>query len=167
MKGFLPVAICGMACRLGGGIRSPEDLWKFLINKGDGKVEVPTHRYNIDAFYSPTKKPGTIISRYGYFIDDDLSGLDGSFFNMSAAEISRCDPQQRQMLEVAREAVEDAGVTDWRGSKTGVFMSSYGDDWGDMLQKESQFSGVHNMMGQYDFVIANRVSYEMDLRGPR
>ncbi|KAF1843632.1 polyketide synthase [Cucurbitaria berberidis CBS 394.84] len=165
-NGFPPIAICGMACRLGGGIRSPEDLWEFLVNKGDGKVEVPADRYNIDAFYSPVKKPGTVITRHAYFIDDDLTGLDGSFFNMSAAEIERCDPQQRQMLEVAREAFEDAGVTGWRGSNTGVYMGSYGDDWADMLYKESQASGVHNVMGQYDFVIANRVSYEMDLRGP-
>jgi acyl transferase domain-containing protein len=166
-NGFVPMAICGMACRLGGGIRSPEDFWEFLINKGDGKVEVPSHRYNVDAFYSPSKKPGTVITRHGYFIDDDLAGLDGSFFNMSAGEIERCDPQQRQMLEVAREAVEDAGVTGWRGSNTGVYMGCYGDDWADMLYKESQPSGVHNVMGQYDFVIANRVSYEMGLRGPR
>ncbi|KAF2814498.1 polyketide synthase [Mytilinidion resinicola] len=165
-EGFLPIAICGMACRLGGGIRSPEDLWKFLVDKGDGKVEVPSNRYNIDSFYSPTKKPGTVITRHAYFIDDDLTGLDGSFFNMSAAEIERCDPQQRQMLEVAREAIEDAGVTGWRGSNTGVYMGSYGDDWADMLYKEPQPAGVHNVMGQYDFVIANRVSYEMDLRGP-
>lgn len=164
---FVPIAICGMACRLGGGIRSPEDFWRFLVNKGDAKVEVPSSRYNVEAFYSPTKKPGTVVTRYGYFIDDDLAGLDGSFFNMSAAEISRSDPQQRQMLEVAREAVEDAGVTGWRGSNTGVYMASYGEDWADMLHKESQPSGVHNMMGQYDFVEANRVSYEMDLHGPR
>jgi acyl transferase domain-containing protein len=166
-NGFVPMAICGMACRLGGGIRSPEDFWEFLINKGDGKVEIPSYRYNVDAFYSPSKKPGTVITRHGYFIDDDLAGLDGSFFNMSAGEIERCDPQQRQMLEVAREAVEDAGVTGWRGSNTGVYMGCYGDDWADMLYKESQPSGVHNVMGQYDFVIANRVSYEMGLRGPR
>jgi len=94
-NGFVPIAICGMACRLGGGIRSPEDFWNFLMNKGDAKVKVPSNRYNVDAFYSPHKKPGTVITRHGYFIDDDLTGLDGSFFNMSAAEISRCDPQQR------------------------------------------------------------------------
>lgn len=166
-NGFLPIAVCGMACRLGGGIRSPEDFWNFLVNKGNGRVEVPSSRYNIDAFYSPTKKPGTVITRHAYFIDDDLTGLDGSFFNMSAAEIERCDPQQRQMLEVAHECIVDAGVTGWRGSNTGVFMGNYGDDWADMLYKETQQYGIHNVMGQYDFVIANRVSYEMDLRGPR
>jgi acyl transferase domain-containing protein len=93
---FVPMAICGMACGLGGGgICSSEDMWEFLINKGDGKVEVPSHQYNVDAFYSPVKKPGTVNTQHGYFIDDDLSGLDGSFFNMSAAEISRSDLQQR------------------------------------------------------------------------
>ena len=47
---------------------------------------------------------------------------------MTQAELERCDPQQRQLLEVVREAVEEAGVTAWRGTKTGVWVGNYSED---------------------------------------
>ena len=164
---FTPMAICGMACRLPGGIKSPSQLWEFLVNKGDAKSRVPESRYNIDAYLSDADKAGTVKCPYGYFLDEDLSTLDASFFNMSPKEIERCDPQQRQMLEVSREAMEDAGETDWRGQKIGVYTGSFGEDWFDMLQKDPQQYDAYRVTGYADFNLANRVSYEMDLQGPR
>jgi acyl transferase domain-containing protein len=165
--GFTPTAICGMACRLPGGIRSPSQLWDFLLSKGDARSRVPESRYNIDAYYSPTNKPGTVKVSHGCFLDEDLTGFDASFFTMSPRELERCDPQQRQMLEVARECIEDAGETNWRGRQIGVYMGSYGEDWGDMFERDPQQYGIYRVTGSGDFVLANRVSYEMDLQGPR
>ncbi|KAF2241169.1 hypothetical protein BU26DRAFT_611022 [Trematosphaeria pertusa] len=57
---FEPIAICGMACRLPGGVSSPADLWDFLIAGGDGRCRVPQSRYNIAGHYSAAKRPGTV-----------------------------------------------------------------------------------------------------------
>jgi hypothetical protein len=164
---FTPMAVCGMACRLPGGIQSPQELWEFLVAKGDAKTRVPSSRYNIDAYLSSTKIPGTIECPYGYFLENDLSTLDASFFSMSSKELEGCDPQQRQMLEVARECIEDAGETNWRGQNIGVYMGSWGEDWLAMLEKDPQQHGIYRLTGMGDFVLPNRVSYEMDLQGPR
>lgn len=164
-----PIAICGMACRLPGGLASPEELWEFLLNKKDGRCRVPESRYSIDTYYSDTKKPGTVPTQYGYFLDEsvELGALDMSFFSMARSEVERADPQQRIMLEVAREAFEDAGITDWRGQTIGTYIGNFGEDWLEMMGKETQPHGIHRISGAGDFVVANRLSYEFDLQGPR
>lgn len=168
-NGQIPIAICGMACRLPGGLTNPDELWDFLLAKKDGRCRVPKSRYNIDSYYSDTKKPGTVSTEYGYFLDEtvDLGALDMSFFTMARTEVERADPQQRLMLEVAREAFEDAGLTNWRGKKIGTYVGNFGEDWLEMLERESQPWGIHRISGAGDFVVANRLSYEYDLQGPR
>lgn len=168
-SGAMPIAICGMALRLPGGLTTPQDLWDFLLAKGDARGQVPKTRYNLSAFYSPTGKPGTVSTEYGCFLDDsvDLGALDTSFFTMPRTEVERADPQQRLLLEVARECFEDAGVTNWRGKTIGCYVGNFGEDWLEMFAKESQQWGMHRVVGTGDFVLSNRISYEMDLRGPR
>ncbi|KID94120.1 Beta-ketoacyl synthase, partial [Metarhizium majus ARSEF 297] len=166
--GQTPMAICGMACRLPGGIASAEELWEFLLAKKNARTRVPESRYNVSAFHSPVSKPGTVATEYGHFLDDsvDLGALDTSVFPLNRTELERSDPQQRLMLEVAREAFEDAGVTDWRGKTVGCYIGNYGEDWSEMFAKEPQQYGLHRITGTGDFVIANRLSYEFDIRGP-
>lgn len=168
-NGQIPIAICGMACRLPGGLATPDELWDFLLAKKDARCRVPESRYNIDSYYSDTKKPGTVSTEYGYFLDEsvEIGALDMSFFTMARSEVERADPQQRLMLEVAREAFEDAGVTQWRGKKIGTYIGNFGEDWLEMLGRETQPWGIHRISGAGDFVVANRLSYEYDLRGPR
>lgn len=167
--GTMPIAICGMALRLPGGLTTPQDFWEFLLAKGDARCKVPKSRYNIDAYYSPTGKPGTVATEYGCFLDEsvDLGALDTSFFTMPRTEVERADPQQRLLLEVARECFEDAGLTNWRGKTIGCYVGNYGEDWVEMAAKEHQQWGMHRIVGTGDFVLSNRLSYEMDLRGPR
>ncbi|KAI4228292.1 MAG: hypothetical protein L6R36_001722 [Xanthoria steineri] len=164
----MPLAVCGMAVRLPGAVTTPQQLWEFLLAKGDARIRVPETRYSISAYHSNTAKPGTVATEYGYFLDEtvDLGALDTSFFTMPRTEVERADPQQRLMLEVARECIEDAGVTRWRGKTIGCYMGSFGEDWTEMFAKEPQQYGVHRIAGYGDFALANRVSYEMDLRGP-
>ncbi|KAI3321506.1 acyl transferase domain-containing protein [Xylariaceae sp. AK1471] len=147
------MAICGMACRLPGGVNSPSELWDFL--------------YNIDAYSSSTGKNGTTRTQHGYFLADDLHGFDASFFFMLPNDIASCDPQQRRMLEVARDYIVDAGEIDWRGEAVGVFMGSSGGDWEEMLESDPQQYGAYRVLGASDFSLANRVAYEMGLKGPR
>lgn len=127
-SGEIPIAICGMAVRLPGGVATPQQFWEFLVNKGDGRCRVPETRHNLSTFYSGSKKPGSVITEYGYFLDESigLGALDTSFFAMSRSEVERTDPQQRMMLEVAKECFEDAGVTNWRGKTIGCYIGNFG-----------------------------------------
>jgi len=164
---FAPIAICGMACRLPGGIARPKDLWNFLIAKGDARSVVPESRYNVSSFYSPTKKPGHVISKHGYFLDDDLGALDTSVFPMARSELEVLDPQQRLLFEVTKESLDDAGEADSKGKNIGVYVGSFGNDWYDLVQKESQRYGTYHISNSHDYALSNRVSYEMDWHGPR
>lgn len=162
-----PIAICGMALRLPAGLKTPRQLWEFLLAGGDARGEVPSSRYNVAAFHDPTGKHATVITQYGYFLDEDIGALDTSFFSMPRMEVERTDPQQRLMLEATRECFEDAGETAWRGKRIGCYMGSLGEDWCEMFARETQNWGPYRYTGFGDFALSNRVSYEMDLQGPR
>ena len=162
-----PIAICGISLRLPAGLKTPQQLWDFLLAGGDARSRIPSSRYNVAAFHDPGGKHGTVMTEYGYFLDEDIGALDTSFFSMPRTEVERTDPQQRLMLEVARECFEDAGETAWRGKRIGCYMGSLGEDWCEMSAKETQNWGPYRYTGYGDFALSNRVSYEMDLQGPR
>ncbi|GKU12953.1 unnamed protein product, partial [Fusarium langsethiae] len=60
----------------------------------------------------------------------------------------------------------DAGEFDWKGRPIGCFMGSFGEDLVEMFAKEAQQYGLYRVMGYGDFMLSNRVSYELDLMGP-
>ncbi|KAK4183859.1 thiolase-like protein [Podospora australis] len=104
----------------------------------------------------------------GYFLDEesiDLTRLDTSFFSFRQSELNGVDPQIRQMLEVTRECLENAGETNYRGKRIGYYVGTFGDDWLLMQTRDT----VHTSNGSeqnLDLLLANRASYEFDLRGP-
>ncbi|KAF7513296.1 hypothetical protein GJ744_009717 [Endocarpon pusillum] len=165
-NGQAHIAICGIGVRLPNGLRTPQQLWHFLLTKGDARSRVPESRYNVSAFYDPTGKQGTVVTEHGYFMDDDIGTLDTSFFPMPRMELERADPQQRLLLEVTRECLEDAGETKWRGKRIGCYVGSLGEDWCEMFARETQNWGMYRPTGTGDFALSNRVSYEMDFQGP-
>ncbi|KNG81092.1 putative polyketide synthase [Aspergillus nomiae NRRL 13137] len=163
----IPIAICGISLRLPGGIRNDRDLYNFLLNKKDARTTVPKDRFNINSFYHPSGKPGTIITKHGYFLEDiDLSKCDATMFNMTPAEIERLDPHQRILLEVVREALEGAGEADFKGKDIGTYVGNFTDDWLDLFAKDVIDFAPYQLHGKMDFALANRVAYEYDLRGP-
>lgn len=161
------IAICGMALRLPAGIRTPQQLWEFLLAGGDARGRIPISRYNVAAFHDETGKHGTLITEYGYFLEDDIGALDTSFLCMPRMEVERIDPQQRLMLEVARECLEDAGEPAWGGKRIGCYIGSLGEDWCEMFARETQHWGPYRYTGFGNFALSKRISYEMDLQGPR
>ncbi|KAL4738753.1 hypothetical protein BDV11DRAFT_215729 [Aspergillus similis] len=164
-----PIAIVGMGMRLPGRIHSAEALWELLISKQETSGPVPSSRYNAGGFYSASKRPGSIAVQRGHFLDesDGLDRLDTSFFSMGRAEVEKLDPQQRMLLEVVWECMENGGQRDWEDSNTGVFVGTWGDDWQDFLAKDpQQTGGMLNVSGAGDFAISNRISYEYNLKGP-
>ena len=163
-----PIAITGMAMRLPGGVNSAASFWDLILKKGNGRCRVPGDRYNIDAFYDARARPGTVKTEYAHFIDNyDLRHFDSSFFSMSKSEVEKVDPQQRMLLEVVRECLENAGKTSWRGDTIGCYVGSFGEDWLDLGAKDTQSTGMYRITGSGDFVLGNRVSYEFDFKGPR
>lgn len=122
----VPVAICGMGMRLPGGIHNANDLYDFLTNKGDARSVIEEDRYNVDAYYDPHGKHGTINTKHGYFLSDvDFSMFDLSMFTLTAAEAEQVDPNHRLVLEVVREAFESAGETEWRGKNIGTYVGKF------------------------------------------
>lgn len=165
--GAVPVAICGMGMRLPGGIRDPNALYDFLLNKQDARKPVPSDRFNFDGFYDQNGKPGSLSVEQGYWLDDDLAHFDSSLFSMNRAEIENLDPQQRLLLEVVRETFESANEINWRGKNIACYAASFGEEWSNLQAKDVQNRGFNVATGYMDLFQANRISYEYDLRGPR
>ncbi|GLB23232.1 type I Iterative Polyketide synthase (PKS) [Aspergillus tubingensis] len=162
-----PIAIVGMSMRLPGGVNGEKELWDLLINKRDGRCIVPEDRYNIDAFYDETR-PGAIRTQHGYFLQQDISQVDAGFFGMSKLEAGKLDPQQRILLEVVWECLENGGQlpSQCRGKNIGCYVGVFGEDWLDLMSKDTQAIDRFRVVSAADFALSNRVSYEYDLRGP-
>ncbi|KAI0110540.1 putative polyketide synthase [Hypoxylon sp. NC0597] len=164
---FEPVAIIGMAMRLPGRVRNSVDFWDLLTQKKNGLCQVPRDRFNINGFYDASGLPGTIPMDKGYFLEDvEIQQFDPTVFPIPKKELERLDPSQRQMLQVAYECMENAGVSSWRGSNVGCYIGCFSEDWQDLNAKETEHSGGYRATGYGDFALSNRVSYEFDLHGP-
>ncbi|KAI1734172.1 acyl transferase domain-containing protein [Xylaria scruposa] len=161
-----PIAICGMAMRLPGGIKTAEAYWDLLLNGRDMRAPIPISRYNIKGFDGSLGKTNTIQQDHAYFLEDDLAAFDASLFTMTKNELEKADPQQRLLLLVVRECLESAGVTDYRGSLTGFFVGTFSEDWLQMQTREEQHATGYVLTGHLDPMLANRVAFEYDLRGP-
>ncbi|RMZ80055.1 hypothetical protein DV738_g3093, partial [Chaetothyriales sp. CBS 135597] len=163
-----PMAICGMALRLPGGIRDADGYWDLLYNKRSGRCRVPKDRYNVDAWIGPGKI-GHVATEYGYFLDDvDLRNSDATFWSMTKQEMETLDPQQRLTLEVTYECLQNAGVNPQalRGHNVGVYMGTFDGDWLDLDGRDSQHYHMYRSTGCFDFMPANRISYEFGFMGP-
>lgn len=86
---------------------------------------------------------------------------------MTRSEVEKADPQQCLLLEVARECVEDTGVTNWQGKTIGCYMGSFDEDWIELFAKEPHQYGIHRVVHVGDFAFFNRLSYDMELQAPR
>ena len=126
-----PIAIIGVGCRFPGGGENPEAFWRLLCDGVDAIGEVPPERWNIDDYYDadPTA-PGKMNTRWGGFLPK-VDEFDAEFFGISPREAIRVDPQHRLLLEVAWEALEDAGLppSQIAQTKTGVYVGAIGSDY--------------------------------------
>ena len=162
-----PIAIIGMGCRFP---QSPnlKAFEQLLVNGVDAITEVPSDRWSVAEFYDrDPQTPGKMNSRWGGFLDQvDL--FDAKFFNISPREAPYIDPQQRLVLEVAWESLEDAVIAphSLAGSSTGVFVGIGNFDYGRLLCRENQKISAYNGTGLTLSMAANRLSYLLDLHGP-
>lgn len=161
------VAVLGMACRLPGA-ETPEEFWELIRAGGSAVDEVPPSRWDSGAFYDPEPgKRGSMCSRAGGHLAG-LERFDAELFGLTPREVERMDPQQRLILEVAWEALEDAALTagEVAGSRTGVFIGAGNADFGRKLLDEAAEVDVYSLVGGGLSMLANRLSYVLDLRGP-
>ncbi|MEN3584906.1 type I polyketide synthase, partial [Streptomyces sp. ZYX-F-203] len=162
-----PIVIVGMGCRYPDGIGSPDDLWRLVSEGGDAVTGLPANRgWDLENLYHPDPEhPGTTYSRSGGFLHD-AGEFDAGFFGMSPREALGTDSQQRILLEVVWEAIENAGIapTSLRGSQTGVFAGVMYNDYGARLGG-GDFEGFQGA-GTSPSIVSGRVSYTLGLEGP-
>jgi len=165
-----PIAIIGIGCRFPGEINSPVDFWRCLSEGNDGTGEVPTTRWNLDAYFDENPgKNGKVYARRGGFLKD-IDGFDPMFFGISPREAAAMDPQQRLLLEVTWEAFEDGGLipAQWAGDAVGVYVGLFTHDFENLHMRQSEYGehGLHSATGMSTTISANRISHAFDFKGP-
>jgi acyl transferase domain-containing protein len=164
-----PIAVTGIGCRFPGGANDSDSFWRLLIEGRDTISEVPPGRWDIDAFYDPDPDaPGKMSSRWGGFLDG-IEKFDPEFFGISPREAAGMDPQQRILLEVSWEALENAGQNPdgLAGSRTGVFVGLCNSDYF-LMQFEGGRSSIDAYVGTGNAhsIASGRISYILGLQGP-
>ncbi|THC91851.1 hypothetical protein EYZ11_008699 [Aspergillus tanneri] len=162
------VAVVGMACRVAGGNHSPEQLWQSLLSKKSASGEIPSMRWEPYYRRDPrnAKELNKTTSR-GYFLDR-LEDFDSQFFGISPKEAEQMDPQQRISLEVAWEALEDAGIPakSLSGTDTAVFWGVNSDDYSKLVLEDLPNIEAWMGIGTAYCGVPNRISYHLNLMGP-
>jgi len=161
------VAVIGVSCRFPGA-DDAAGYWRILAGRESGISQVPPSRWDLGNFYDPDPKvPGKANTRWGGFLGDPC-GFDCDFFNISEEEAIHMDPQQRLMLELAWEALEDAGIApdSLRGTGTGVYVGISHNDYERIIYESYERITRFHGTGSYQSVAANRISYFLHLVGP-
>jgi myxalamid-type polyketide synthase MxaE and MxaD len=108
-----------------------------------------------------------MVSRRGGFLKN-LDQFDATFFGISPREAPHVDPRQRLLMEIAWEALEHAGIPpdSLAGKPAGVYIASLTNDYDHLLFEDLRRAEAYSGAGTANSVLANRISYFLDLRGP-
>ncbi|NED03898.1 amino acid adenylation domain-containing protein [Streptomyces sp. SID6648] len=164
------VAIIGMGCRLPGGASDHRTFWRNLVAGKDCITPTPPDRYDVRTLGSRFRdKPGRLVGGRGGYIDG-FDEFDPAFFGISPREADHMDPQQRKLLEVAWEALEDGGqrAADLAGSDVAVYVGAFTLDYKILQFADLGFTSLaaHTATGTMMTMVSNRISYCFDFRGP-
>ena len=163
-----PVAVVGVGCRFPGGVTGPASFWQLLLDGNDAVTEVPADRWDADDFYDRNPlAPGRMTTKWGGFVSD-VAGFDAEFFGITPRETDAMDPQQRMLLEVAWEALENAGIPpdSLGGSRTGVVMGMSSWDYTIVNIERRAEIDAYVSTGNPHSTAVGRIAYVLGLRGP-
>ncbi len=166
-----PLAIVGIGCHFPGDAHTPHGYWSLLCSGTDATRVVPETRWNAAKYYDPNPgKVGKMVTRRGGFLSA-IDQFDPQFFGISPREANLLDPQQRLLLQTTWEALEDGGIPAeaLAGTDVGVFVGGFTLDY-QLLQNQGRTSRyrfkTHSATGMMMTMLANRISYAFDFRGP-
>lgn len=161
------IAVIGWACRLPGA-NSVEDLWSVLLEGRCAITRVPEDRFSLGRFGHPRRQERGKSYSWAAGIIDDVFGFDPGVFGISPREAVQIDPQQRILLQLTWEALEDAGIapSSLVNSEVGVFVGASQTDYGHAFFGDPAVADAHFAPGTALAILANRISYVYGLRGP-
>jgi len=166
-EGLLNIAIVGLSTRFPGEMNTPDEMWQALLEGRDAITDLPEGRWS--EFMAEPRLAERIAkarTRGGYL--KDLKGFDAEFFALSKLEADNIDPQQRMALELTWEALENARIpaSSLRGASVGVYVGSSTNDYSYLAMMDPRTAHPYAITGTASSIIANRVSYFYDFRGP-
>jgi polyketide synthase 13 len=161
------IAIVGLSTRLPGDMNSPEETWQALMEGRDAITDLPEGRWS-EFLEEPriAARVATARTRGGYL--KDVKGFDSEFFAVAKTEADNIDPQQRMALELTWEALEHARIpaSSLRGEAVGVYVGFSNNDYQFLAVSDPTVAHPYAITGTASSIIANRVSYFYDFRGP-
>lgn len=187
----VPIAVIGMACRLPGHCNSPQALWEFLQRGGVAENGPPSSRFSLAGHHDKNRRPRTMKSPGGMFMEDvDPQLFDGQFFSTSKVDCIAMDPQQRQLLEVTYECLENAGVPMEKvsGKSIGCLVGANAvgacvilppfpvreeirltrvQDYESIQARDPENRPDSATIGVARAILSNRISHFFNIRGPR
>ena len=161
------IAVVGLSTRLPGDMNTPEETWQALLEGRDAITDLPEDRW-VEFLEEPriAERIAKARTRGGYL--KDIKGFDSEFFALSKMEADNLDPQQRMALELTWEALEHARIpaSSLRGQSVGVYIGSSLNDYSFLAMSDPSVAHPYAITGTASSIIANRVSYFYDFRGP-
>lgn len=162
----MDIAVVGMAARYPGA-PDVSAMWDLLVSGRAGTGDLPEGRWSeYDGDAELAAEIAECDTRGGYL--DDIVGFDNEFFGLSPLEVENMDPQQRILLELTWEALENAHLpaSDLRGESVGVFIGATNMDYAMLMAGDPSTSHPYGLTGSSPSILANRISYAFDFRGP-
>jgi polyketide synthase 13 len=161
------IAIVGIGTRFPGDMNTPAETWQALLEGRDAITDLPPGRW--EEFLSEPRIAARVAkarTRGGYLTD--IKGFDSEFFALSKMEADNIDPQQRMALELTWEALEHARIpaSNLRGTSVGVYIGASNNDYQFLAVSDPVTAHPYAITGTASSIIANRVSYFYDFRGP-
>ncbi|MDO3635515.1 type I polyketide synthase [Mycolicibacterium arseniciresistens] len=156
------IAVVGLDCRFPKAA-DPGALWRLLLDGADGIDEIPPGRWDAAGLLDD----GVVNHRAGGLIDD-ADAFDNDFFGIAPREAEAMDPQQRLLLQTTWRALENATLDPrgQAGSDTGVFVGVMANEWAHLHMSDYRTISAQDGTGNGYFMTANRLSYQLDLKGP-
>jgi acyl transferase domain-containing protein/NADPH:quinone reductase-like Zn-dependent oxidoreductase/acyl carrier protein len=161
------VAVVGWSCRLPGA-NSVSDLWSLLLESRCAVSRVPADRFPLARYGHPRRNERGKSYTWAAGVLQDVWGFDPAVFGISPREAAQMDPQQRILLQLTWEALEDAGIrpSAIAGTEVGVFVGASQTDYAHAINGDQAIADSHFATGNALAILANRISYIYDLHGP-